>query len=277
MIKAVITAAGLGTRMLPMTKETPKEMLPIFMKNKNNFVILPMLQLIYEQLYDFRIRDYCFVVGREKRSIENHFTPDLNFQNYLSLKNNSIINNFYKKLEKSNIGWVNQSKPNGFGDAVKQSEKFIGEDSFIVHGGDVAILSDKGKSSSITNLIKIGKSSNASAVLLFRKVTDPKRHGVPTLKRISKGQYEVQKVIEKPLNPRSNFGLLPIYYFKSNIFKKLKQIKPGKGNEFQLTDAIQKLIIDNEKVLALPIQPNESVIDVGTISSYKNALKTTFS
>jgi len=277
LIKTVITAAGLGTRMLPMTKETPKEMLPVFMKTKNNYVILPMLQLIYEQLYNLKIRDYCFVVGREKRSIENHFTPDISFQNFLSQKNNFIINNFYKKLENSNIGWVNQSKPNGFGDAVKQSEKFIGSDNFIVHGGDVAILSKINQYDSIRNIIKLGKTSDASAVLLFRKVSDPKRHGVPTLKKISKNQYEVQKVIEKPSNPSSNFGLLPIYYFKPQIFKKLKQIIPGKGNEIQLTDAIQKLIVDNEKVIAIPIQTNEFVIDVGTISSYKSALKTTFS
>ncbi len=277
MIKAVITAAGLGTRMLPMTKEMPKEMLPVFTKNKGNYVILPMLQFIYEQLYNLKIRDYCFVVGREKRSIENHFTPDINFQNFLKTKNNPIIINFYKKLEKSNLGWVNQSKPNGFGDAVKQAEKFIGNENFIVHGGDVAILNNSIQKNSIKNLINIGNNSDASAVLLFRKVSDPKRHGVPTLKKISNNEYNVQKVIEKPLNPKSNFGLLPIYFFKPIIFEKLKQIVPGKGKEYQLTDAIQKLIDDNEKVIALPLQRNESVIDVGTVSSYKSALKTTFS
>ena len=276
MIKAVLTAAGLGTRMLPMTKETPKEMLPVFLKAKNNYVILPMLQLIYEQLYDLKIRNYCFVVGREKRTIENHFTSNVNSQSFLAQKNNSLINKFCKKLENSNLGWVNQSKPYGFGDAVRQSEKFVGKDNFLVHGGDVAILSNGKKNHSLKTLIKLGNNSTASAILLFRKVTDPKRHGVPTLEKISKERYLVKNVIEKPSKPKSNFGLLPIYLFTPRIFEKLKQIVPGKGNEYQLTDAIQKLIDDNERVIAIPIKPYETVIDVGTISSYKAALKTTF-
>ena len=276
MIKAVLTAAGLGTRMLPMTKEMPKEMLPVFLKSRNNYVILPMLQLIYEQLYGLKIRDYCFVVGRDKQSIKNHFTPDVNFQNFLSQKNNSIMNKFYKKLENSNLGWVNQSKPYGFGDAVRQSEKFVGKDNFLVHGGDVAILSNGKKNQSLKTLIKLGSNSTASAILLFRKVIDPKRHGVPTLEKISKERYLVKNVIEKPSKPKSNFGLLPIYLFTPRIFEKLKQIIPGKGNEYQLTDAIQKLIDDNERVIAIPIKPYETVIDVGTISSYKAALETTF-
>jgi len=276
LIKAVLTAAGLGTRMLPMTKEMPKEMLPVFLKSRNNYVILPMLQLIYEQLYGLKIRDYCFVVGRDKQSIKNHFTPDVNFQNFLSQKNNSIMNKFYKKLENSNLGWVNQSKPYGFGDAVRQSEKFTGKDNFLVHGGDVAILSNDKKNHSLKTLIKLGNNSSSSAILLFRKVSDPKRHGVPTLEKISKEQYLVKNVIEKPSKPKSNFGLLPIYFFTPKIFEKLKQIVPGKGNEYQLTDAIQKLIEDNEKVIAIPIKPYETAIDVGTISSYKAALKTTF-
>ena len=262
--------------MLPMTKETPKEMLPIFLKTKNNYVILPMLQLIYEQLYDSKIRDYCFVVGRDKRSIENHFTSNVNSQNFLAQKNNSLINKFCKKLENSNLGWVNQSKPYGFGDAVRQSEKFVGKDNFLVHGGDVAILSNGKKNQSLKTLIKLGSNSTASTILLFRKVTDPKRHGVPTLEKISKEQYLVKNVIEKPSKPKSNFGLLPIYLFTPRIFEKLKQIVPGKGNEYQLTDAIQKLIDDNERVIAIPIKPYETVIDVGTILSYKAALKTTF-
>ena len=264
----------MGTRMLPMTKETPKEMLPVFLKTKNNYVILPVLQLIYEQLYDLKIRNYCFVVGREKRTIKNHFTSNVNSQ--LVQKNNSLINKFCKKLENSNLGWVNQSKPYGFGDAVRQSEKFVGKDNFLVHGGDVAILSNGKKNHSLKTLIKLGNNSAASTILLFRKVTDPKRHGVPTLEKISKERYIVKNVIEKPSKPKSNFGLLPIYLFTPRIFEKLKQIVPGKGNEYQLTDAIQKLIDDNERVIAIPIKPYETVIDVGTISSYKAALKTTF-
>ncbi|MGI0068774.1 MAG: sugar phosphate nucleotidyltransferase, partial [Nitrosopumilaceae archaeon] len=104
-IKAVITAAGKGVRLLPMTKEMPKEMMPVFSKIYGNNRVVPLLQLSFEHLYSCNIRDYCFVVGREKRSIEDHFTPDTNFLKELSRTNLKLISNFYKKLENSHLTW----------------------------------------------------------------------------------------------------------------------------------------------------------------------------
>ena len=274
MTKAVITAAGSGTRLLPMTKEMPKEMMPVFSKINEKKCVIPLLQLVFEHLYECRITKYCFVVGREKRSIEDHFTPDMSFLKNSSQKNRKMIVEFYKKINRSNLLWVNQHEPKGFGDAVKQAEQFIGNEDFIVHAGDTAIINSRNHP--IKRLIDIGKESDAAAVLLFRKVDDPKRHGVPTLEKISNSKYVVKKVIEKPNNPTSNLGLMPLYFFKSNIFKKLQEIKPGKGNEYQLTDAIQELIKNKEKVLATPLLPSERILDVGTVESYKNALSTSF-
>ena len=265
-MKIVITAAGLGTRLLPMTKELPKEMMPIFSTLNGKKCVVPLLQVIFEQMYASNLRNYCFVVGREKRSIEDHFTPDVNFLKSSSHKNKSMISSFYKKIIASNLFWVNQTEPLGFGDAVKQAEQFVSNDSFVVHAGDVAIFSSK--THPITRLIDAGKDPSVSAVLLFRKVTDPERHGVPTLQKINHSKFLVKKVIEKPTNPTSNNGLMPLYYFKSNIFEKLRKINPGKNNEFQLTDAIQQLIKDGEKVLAIPLLKNEKVLDVGTVNSY---------
>jgi len=268
-MKAVITAAGMGTRLLPMTKEMPKEMMPIFSKINGKKCVMPLLQLIFEQMYECEIKKYCFIVGREKRSIEDHFTPDYPFLKNSIQKNKNMISNFYKKIDNSNLMWVNQNSPKGFGDAVRQSEQFIGNDEFIVHAGDVSILGSK--KHPILRLIEAGKDPSVSAVLLFRKVKDPKRHGVPTLEKIDDKRFLVKKVIEKPNNPSSNLGLMPLYYFKSTILEKLKKIKPGKGNEFQLTDAIQKLISDGEKVLAIPLLDKEKVLDVGTVESYQDA------
>nr|AIF22075.1 nucleotidyl transferase (UGP2, galU, galF) [uncultured marine thaumarchaeote SAT1000_07_E05] len=99
-IKSVITAAGKGTRLLPITKELPKEMMPIFSKiYGKNLIVIPLLQFIFEQLYAVGIRDYCLVVGREKRSIEDHFTPDETYLNEISKKNKVLMSNFYKRLE----------------------------------------------------------------------------------------------------------------------------------------------------------------------------------
>ena len=273
-MKVVITAAGKGTRLLPMTKELPKEMMPVFSKLNEKKYVLPLLQLIFEQLFASDIKEYCFVVGRGKRSIEDHFTPDNSVLKNTSKKNKIEITNFYKKIQNADLFWINQNEPKGFGDAVKNSEKFIGGNDFIVHAGDVAIIGSK--IHPVKRLIEAGKDPNVSAVLLFRKASDPERHGVPTLEKISSKKFIVKKVIEKPKNPTSNLGLMPIYYFKPKIFEKLKKIKLGKGNEFQLTDAIQELIKSGEKVLAIPLLEKEKVLDVGTVESYMESQITSF-
>ena len=276
MIKSVITAAGKGTRLLPITKELPKEMMPIFSRiYNNNLIVIPLLQFIFEQLHAIRIRDYCFVVGREKRSIEDHFTPDETYLKELSKKHKSLMMNFYKKLEKSHLVWTNQNKPLGFGDAVKQAEKYIGSDNFIVHGGDVSIICDS--KHPVLRLIKTAKDDpSIAAVLLCKKIKDPKRYGVPQVKKTSSSVYLVEKVEEKPNIPKSDLGILPIYFFKPKIFESLKNIKPDKNNELQLTDAIQNLIELGEKVVAIPIKSNEIEIDIGTAETYKHALETSY-
>ena len=276
MIKTVITAAGKGTRLLPVTKELPKEMMPIFTKYKNNQrIVIPLLQFIFEQLYSLEIKDFCFVVGREKRSIEDHFTPHEAFLKELQDKQKESISSFYKKLNISNIMWVNQHKPLGFGDAVKKSERFVGKENFILHAGDVAII---GKlEHPITRLLEVAKTNQkAAAILLCKKIKDHKRYGVPKIKKINNSLFEVLEVEEKPMKPKSDLGILPLYFFKPIIFDCLNEIKPGRGNEYQLTDAIQLLLNKGEQVLAIPLKSDEKEIDVGTVDSYKESLEITY-
>ena len=276
MTKVVITAAGKGTRLLPFTKEMPKEMMPIFssMFTKKK-VVLPLLQYIYEQLYSMNFRDYCFVVGREKRSIEDHFTPHETYLKELSGDYKKFIAKFYQKLENSHLVWVNQNRPLGFGDAVRRAERYVGNEDFIVHAGDVTILS-KSKHP-ISRLIETAKRNpDAKAILLCKKIKDFKRYGVPTIEKVSNNLFTVREVVEKPDKPKSDFGILPLYYFKADIFSSVKKIKPGKGKEFQLTDAIQNLIKEKQKVLAITLNKNEEEIDVGTVESYKKSQEITF-
>lgn len=270
-MKCVITAAGKGVRLLPITKELPKEMMPIFTKiYGKNRVVIPLLQYIFEQLYAINIRDYCFVVGREKRSIEDHFTPHDTYLRELSGEYKILISKFYERLQKSHLIWINQNKPQGFGDAVRLTERYIRGDDFVVHAGDVAILSKTRHP--MMRLIDVAKkNSDVSAVLLCKKVKDVKRYGVPKLARSSDSYWRVEEVEEKPLKPKSSFGILPLYYFKSDIFDCLKKIKRGKGSEYQLTDAIQKLIESGKKVVAIQLADNEIEIDVGTVESYRYA------
>ncbi len=276
MTKVVITAAGKGTRLLPFTKEMPKEMMPVFSKIfTKKRVVLPLLQYIYEQLYSMNFRDYCFVVGREKRSIEDHFTPHETYLRELAGEEKKLITNFYKKLEKSHLVWINQNKPLGFGDAVKRAQRYVSNEDFIVHAGDVTILSKQ--KHPILRLIDVArKNPDAKAILVCKKVSDSKRYGVPTVEIISNNLFSVNEVIEKPNKPKSNFGILPLYYFRADIFSSLAKIKPGKGREFQLTDAIQNLIKENKQVLAISLNRNEDEVDVGTVESYKDSQEITF-
>ena len=275
MTKIVITAAGKGTRLLPFTKEMPKEMMPIFSNMGKKKMVLPLLQYVYEQLYSMNFRDYCFVVGREKRSIEDHFAPHETYLRDLEGDYKKIMKQFYEKLEKSHLVWINQNKPLGFGDAVKRSERYVGKEDFIVHAGDVTILS-KNKHPILRLMEVAEKNPDVKAILLCKKVKDLKRYGVPTIEKLSSNLFSVKEVIEKPDKPKSEFGILPLYYFKSEIYSSLKKIKLGKGKEFQLTDAIQNLIQEKHKVLAIPLNKNEYEVDVGTVESYKEAQDITF-
>jgi UTP--glucose-1-phosphate uridylyltransferase len=182
---------------------------------------------------------------------------------------------FYEKLERSHLVWINQNKPLGFGDAVKCAERYVGKEDFIVHAGDVTILSRN--KHPVLRLMEVSKKNpDAKAILLCKKVKDLKRYGVPTINKLSDDLFSVEEVIEKPDKPKSEFGILPLYYFKSEIFPSLKKIKLGKGKEFQLTDAIQNLIQQKHQVLAIPLKKNEEEVDVGTVESYRNAQDITF-
>ena len=276
MTKVIITAAGKGTRLLPFTKEMPKEMMPIFSNTfTNKKVVLPLLQYVFEQLYSMNFRDFCFVVGRDKRSIEDHFTPHETYLRDLVGDYKKIMSKFYQKLENSHLVWINQNRPLGFGDAVRRAERYVGKEDFIVHAGDVAILSSS-KHPVLRLMETAKKNPDAKAILLCKKVKNSKRYGVPTINRLSNNLFNVKEVVEKPDKPKSEFGILPLYYFRSEIFSNLKKIKLGKGKEFQLTDAIQKMIQEKQKVLAITLEKNEEEVDVGTVESYKNAQDITY-
>jgi|TARA_B110000014_G_scaffold261446_1_gene253185 UTP--glucose-1-phosphate uridylyltransferase len=274
--KIVITAAGKGTRLLPFTKEMPKEMIPIFSDSSKKYrKVIPLLQYIYEQLYEMNFRDYCFIIRKEKKAIEEHFKIKNESLDDLPKNYKKQMETFFKKIKNSHFTWINQNKPLGFGHAVKQAEKFVGNEDFIVHAGDAVILSKY--KHPILRLKEVSKKNpDAKAILLCKKVKDSKRYGVPSVKKLSNNLYLVKEVEEKPSKPKSKLGIMPLYYFKPEIFTSLKNIKPGKGGEYQLTDAIQDLITKKQKVLTIILEQYEEEIDVGTVETFRHSQEITF-
>ena len=137
--KIVIPAAGLGTRLLPITKEIPKEMMPLFLQDKEGEMsVKPLIQIIYEKFFHFGLREYCIIVGRQKRIIEDHFTSDQEFSKKFR-KNSKYridLEKFYFMLNRTKLFWINQQEPNGFGDAVWYAESFVGNETFMLTYGD---------------------------------------------------------------------------------------------------------------------------------------------
>ncbi|MEM4236591.1 MAG: sugar phosphate nucleotidyltransferase, partial [Candidatus Caldarchaeum sp.] len=238
----------------------------------------PLLQALFEQLYNFGFRQFCFVVGRGKRAIEDHFTPDWDFVEKMDKMGKystvSELVAFYKMLEESVIVWVSQHVPRGFGDAVRTARHFVGDDDFLLCAGDTIILGSN--TNFLQRLLDAGPRNELDASLLVQKVENPQQYGVVVSKPLSHNLHQVSKVVEKPKTPPSNLAIMPFYIFTPHIMKMLDMISEGVGGEIQLTDAIQKLIDNGGKVLAVEMLDNELRLDIGTPETYMEALSLSY-
>ncbi len=272
--KAVIPAAGLGTRLLSATKEQPKEMLPVFARGKNGELCLkPIVQLVFEQLYQVGLREFCFIVGRGKRAIEDHFTPDFDFVTMLDSKGKdgpaSDLERFYKMVDSSTVVWVNQPEPRGFGDAVLKARPFVGDDRFMVHAGDSHFISKN--ADHLRRVMRMSEGSKANALFLSMEVEDPKRFGIVQGETTENGLLKVKYLVEKPLKPASRLAIMPVYVFDSNIFKALEATKAGFAGELQLTDGIQKMVDWGLEVYSTRVESSEVWLDIGSPDLYWQA------
>jgi UTP--glucose-1-phosphate uridylyltransferase len=276
--KAVIPAAGLGTRLLPITKELPKEMLPVIaLSKKGELCLKPMLQAVFEQLYGAGFREFAFIVGRGKRAIEDHFSPDEGFIQNLRNKNKKSpaeeLQEFYEKINNSSIVFINQPKPKGFGDAVGRAALFTGEEKFLIQAGDDLIISKN--NNHLKRAAKTFEEYDADAIFLLEEVPDPRKYGVITGEEIKPGVFKVASIVEKPLMPLSNLAIVALYIFKPIIYEAIKKVKPDKNGEIQLTDALKLLVAWNCQVYGLKLKSNERRIDIGTAESYLEMLRST--
>jgi UTP--glucose-1-phosphate uridylyltransferase len=278
-IKAVIPVAGLGTRLLTATKVQPKEMLPVFAEEKGELCIKPLVQLVFEQLFDFGIKEFCFVVGRGKRAIEDHFSPDDDYLKRLSKGDEasptahrpagaSALERFYRRIDRASIMWVNQPLPLGFGHAVLQARVFAGDDPFLVHAGDAYVYS---KNFGHLRRLVSSFEDGAECAFALRRVSDPRQYGV-AIGKSARGLVAIEDIVEKPKAPKSNLAVTPVYIFKHSIFDAIKAAGRGVGGEMQLTDGIQRLVQSHKKVFGVELKPNEAWIDIGTPATYWDAL-----
>jgi UTP--glucose-1-phosphate uridylyltransferase len=278
--KVIIPAAGLGTRLFPATKEQPKEMLPIFSTALHGEMsVKPVVQMVFEQLYDAGLREFCYIVGRGKRGIEDHFTPDLDcIKNLEGMGKNgqaTDLEDFYRKLETSKIMWVNQPAPKGFGNAVLMAQPFVQNEDCLVHAGDSCIISKN--MDYIKQLLDVYARFKADATFIVLEIEKPKQYGIVEGDEVEHGVIKVNKVTEKPEKPKTNMAIMAMYIFRPIIFKALNETKPGKNGEIQLTDAIQKLVDWNLKVYAVKLDKTYSHLDIGSPERYWEALELSYS
>lgn len=235
--KAIIPAAGLGTRFLPATKALAKEMLPIVDK--------PTIQFIVEEARKSGIQDIVVVDGKNKRSIEDHFDSNPELEDNLCDKHKDEMLKLVQETTDINIYFIRQSHPRGLGDAVLTARDFIGDEPFVVMLGDDLNNINNNGTPLTKELIDSYHETGASTLAVMRVPhEDTSKYGVinPS-KEVKPGLFNVTSFVEKP-DPKdapSDLAIIGRYVFTPEIFDVLAKTKPGKGNEIQLTDAINTL------------------------------------
>ncbi len=233
--KAIFPAAGLGTRFLPATKASPKEMMPIVDK--------PMIQYGIEEVISCGIKEIVIVTGKHKRSIEDHFDYAFELENKLKKSGKKNLIKEINRLSRISIAYIRQGYALGLGHAISCARPFVKEEPFAV------ILSD--------DIIDPGDRLLADMVRLYREVKSPvlalervpvseiHRYGVIEGTEEREGVYRINNLVEKPAaeNAPSDLAIIGRYILTPDIFEVLAKAKPGKGGEIQLTDAIRKLLL----------------------------------
>ena len=237
--KAVIPAAGLGTRMLPITKSMPKEMLPI--------VDRPVIHYVVEEAIRAGINDILIITGKGKRAIEDYFDRSFELEYYLREKGKvDELKQIEEIGEMVDIYYVRQKKPLGLGDAILHAEKHVNGEPFAVLLGDDIIVSQK---SVIKQLIDVAEKREAPVIGVESVPWElVSRYGIVDGEPIEDDLYIVRHLVEKPSSEEapSNIAIIGRYVLTPDVFDVLKETSPGKENEIQLTDALGALLKEQE-------------------------------
>ena len=237
--KAVIPAAGLGTRFLPATKAQPKEMLPVVDK--------PAIQWVVEEAVRCGIRDILIITGRGKRSIEDHFDRTFELEYYLEQGGKTdVLREIQRIAEMADIHYVRQGEPRGLGHAVSVARQHVGDEPFAVMLGD-DIMSE---GSNLLNDMLAANQRFGRSVIALKQVarSEISLYGCARADEVDAPIVRVEEIVEKPTPEEapSNLAVMGRYIFTPEIFDALDLVQPGKGGEIQLTDAIGLLLKEQE-------------------------------
>lgn len=233
-MKAVIPAAGLGTRFLPATKAQPKEMLPVYDK--------PTIQYVIEEAVESGVDDILIITGKGKRSIEDHFDRAFELEYILQEKGKFEYLEEVKEItDLADIHFIRQKKQKGLGDAIHWAKKHVGAEPFVVMLGDTITKAKVPCTKQLIDLyVKYGKSAIAVEPVPDEKV---ERYGIIDGTEVEKNVYKINRLVEKPAlkDAPSNLAIMGRYVLTPDIFEHIENTEPGVGGEIQLTDALSKL------------------------------------
>ncbi|MBN1677988.1 MAG: UTP--glucose-1-phosphate uridylyltransferase GalU [Candidatus Thermoplasmatota archaeon] len=260
-MKAVIPAAGLGIRFLPATKAQPKEMLPVVDK--------PAIQYVVEEAVDSGITDITIITGRGKRAIEDHFDKSYELEHKLRESGNSdALSEVQRIASMADIFYIRQKEQLGLGHAILCAKKHIGNEPFAVMLGDDIVVNDR---PCIGQLVEVFEDMKASVVGVEQVPRSKiQRYGVIKAKRIKDEIYRVEDLVEKPAANKapSDLAIIGRYVFQPDIFGFLEKIGPGKGGEYQLTDAM-RLLCHNQGLYGLRFKGRR--FDIGSKADWIKA------
>ena len=261
---AVVPVAGRGTRLLPLTKSQPKEMLPMGRK--------PVVQYVVEELARCGIGRLLFITGPGKTAIENHF--DIDAELIDGLRENGkeeLLAELAFEREDLEYFYTRQRRQLGLGHAVLCARPVVGDQSFVVALGD-SIIGMHAQSDVVAEMIEKFDTSRAAAVIAFEEVPPEEvvHYGIAQPKERDSEIFELQDIVEKPGvgEAPSNLAVAARYVFSPAIFDCLEKTPRRKGNEIQLTDAIRMLIREGRQVLGVRLKPHERRFDIGNFESY---------
>lgn len=256
--KAVIPAAGLGTRFLPYTKAIPKEMLPILEK--------PSIQLIVEEGLASGITEFNIIANDDKPELQNHFSHLPRLEDLLNSRNKSaLLSSINQIIDAAQFNFIPQPEPLGLGHAVLQAKDAIGDEYFGIFLPDEIMVGDI---PALAQLIAIAEKYDA-CVIGVQEVPHEKvsSYGIVAIKeQLEDGVFEIDHLVEKPAIDQapSNLAIVGRYVLSPRIFTSLEHTKPGAGNEIQLTDGIVDMMNNGERVIAYVMQTNRYDVGVPT-------------